>query len=399
VNILQIAPQVPYPLLDGGKVGIFNITRHLAERGHLVTLLAFDRESGYDYTGLKRYCELQTVSHSTRNSKLGAALNLMSSIPYNISKYRSLKFEQALSSLLKKRKFDVIHIDHLHMASYAEVCRQYSSAPIILREHNVESVIMDRYAEVMKNPLMRRYLRLQVRRLRRHESAMLKSVDACCAITEIDAEKILALQPESIVSTVPVGIDETYFECSDVNQKSPPSVVFFGALDWIPNQDAVQWFVNSVFPIVARSFPETKVSIIGKNPPPSIRSLQSDAISIKGFIEDLKSEIQRSTVMIAPFRIGSGVRIKILEAFAMRVPVVATTVGCEGIPVLHEQHLLIGDSAEDFAKLILRLLENEELVRPLVEEAYRLASTQYRWDSVAKKLEEVYQNAIWSKLK
>ncbi|MFQ5797957.1 MAG: glycosyltransferase, partial [Bacteroidota bacterium] len=190
MRILQIAPQIPYPLSDGGKVGIFNITKYLALRGHKITLLAFDRDGLVDVTPLQTFCELVTIRRSSENSKVGAFFNLFSSTPYNISKYRSRKFHAALSKLLACRRFDVVHVDHLHMAHYGVLCKSVADLPFVLREHNVESAIMERFLARLGSALFRMYVDSQLAQLRKYEAEMLLKVDCCCAITQTDAEQI-----------------------------------------------------------------------------------------------------------------------------------------------------------------------------------------------------------------
>lgn len=394
MRILQIAPQIPYPLSDGGKVGIFNITKHLALRGHKITLLAFDRDGLVDVTPLQTFCELITIRRSTENSKVGAFFNLFSSTPYNISKYRSRKFHAALSKLLACRRFDVVHVDHLHMAHYGVLCKSVADLPFVLREHNVESAIMERFLARLGSDLFRRYVDSQLAQLRNYEAEMLLKVDCCCAITGADAERIHMLQPSAEVSVIPGGVDSAFFEPPTSQEKIPASIVFFGSWDWIPNQDAVRWFLESIFPLVKRRCPRATLFIMGKKPPEDIQSLRSDSVIITGFVPDLKREVQRCQVAIAPYRIGGGLRFKILESFAMRVPVVSTTVGCEGIEAEHQKHLLIKDSPEGFAQAIVRLFEDHVLHESLVTQAYALAAEKYQWGSVAEKFELVYHRAV-----
>ena len=139
MNILQISPQIPFPLIDGGKVAIFNVTKHLALRGHKITLVALDVHKPQDVRELCGYADLIRVPHSNKNSIPDACLNLFSDIPYNIAKYRSRKAEEELRNLLSRRSFDVVHIDQLHMAHYGLLCREIAGTPLVLRGLNVEA--------------------------------------------------------------------------------------------------------------------------------------------------------------------------------------------------------------------------------------------------------------------
>jgi len=394
MNVLQISPQVPFPLDDGGKVSIFNITKSLAERGHRITMLAFDFGQDHNYDTLRKYCDLHTIPHSRENSFFGVLANAFSSLPYNISKYQSRKFARTLTELVDSKTFDVLHVDYLHMAGYGLLAKSRIGIPVVLREHDVQSTIMERYATTVSNPLLRLFLNTQVRKIRAYESKMLGSVDCCCAITEVDANRIRDLQPSANVTTIPAGVDSSMFDTTHSEGQIPESIVFFGGMNWIPNQDAVHWFVESILPRVIIGHPKVKFFILGKDPPPSIKNLESESIIVKGFVPDLHNELQKYRVAIAPFRIGGGLRIKIIECFALKIPVVSTSIGCEGIAAVNGKSIMIEDDVDKFARSIISLFEDDTLRTLLTKEAFNLVTSQYRWESVAEKFEQVYVDVI-----
>ncbi len=394
MRILQIAPQVPYPLLDGGKIGIFQLTKHLSLRGHEVTLACFQRDPLHDVKELTKYCTLHPVIHSTRNSLFKGALNLLSDIPYNISKYQSDAMRRTLSKLLAGKAYDVVHVDHLHMAEYGIFCRDLAGVPAVLREHNVESTIMERAMAESGNPLVKAYLSLHLRRIQAYEKTWAGKYDVCCVITENDRERLSALGASVRTHVVPGGVDEAMFDELEGMQRIEKSICFFGGMDWLPNQDGVRWFIREIMPHVREQQPAATFHVIGKKTPSEIRQLESDSVHMVGFVDDLKREIGKYDVMVVPLRIGGGMRLKILESFAMRIPVVSTSIGCEGIAAHPEEHLLVADEPREFAHQILRILEDRSLKAGLVRAAYRLADVQYRWSSAAAKLEAAYEEAI-----
>lgn len=393
MNILQVAPQVPWPPEDGGKVGIFNITRHLTGRGHRITLFGFDRAPGTDYAPLRKYCDLVAVGHSTGNSIVGAALNLFSDIPYTVSKYRSRRLLDQLMEFARNNPVDVVHVDHLHMAAYGVELKRRLGLPIVLREHNVESVIVERFAATAPNPAVRAYARMQHGRAVRYEAAMAGEFDACCPITPDDAERLRSMSPRARLTVVPGGVESSYFAPADPARAVPGSIVFFGALDWVPNRDAVAWFLDDVFPRVLAAVPSATFTIVGKDAPADLVRRAGPRCAVLGYVADLRAEIQRHAVSIAPFRIGGGMRLKIIESFAMGVPVVSTSVGCEGIEGRDGEHLLVGDTPGAFAERVAAVLADPAAGRRLAENAFRLASERYRWEKVAEMLEGVYLGA------
>ena len=396
LNILQLSPQVPFPLLDGGKVGIFNITKHLAQRGHNVTMLALDRTPGVDAKPLEEFCDLIRVRHSNRNSVPRALMNLFSEDPYNISKYDSPAYAEALSDLLARKTFDVVHVDHLHMARYGVSCRQQRQLPIVLREHNIESVIVERFAENARPALLQVWARMQARRIRDYEGRLAARYDMCCAVTQEDKKRLLKLAPTARVCVVPAGVDESLFvpEVAEEGDAMPGSIALFGSFDWLPNQDALSWFVKSIFPLVVSQYGDARLTIVGKDIPGEVQELRGKGITIRGFVPDLRHELRKHLLTVVPLRMGGGMRLKIVESFAMQIPVVSTSIGCEGIECRDGEHLLIADTEKEFAGQVVRMLTDRRLREKLSRSAWTLARERYRWETAAESLETVYREAI-----
>ncbi len=394
MRILQIAPQIPFPQSDGGKVGIFNITKQLARLGHKVTLLALDVHKPKDVEQLLEYCNLIRIPHSNKNSPGRAFFNLFSTIPYNISKYYSGRCEARLKEVLANNRFDVVHVDHLHMGHYGLLCKQYAGVPIVLREHNVESVIMERYLSVTKSSILRVWLRSQLRRIRKYETQMAGRFDACCMVTKQDEKNLRSLQPSARTWVIPAGVEERYFESPPGREKIPNSVALVGDFQWRPNRDALSWFVEAIFPRVLEKRPQTVLYIIGKNIPEMIKAPRPGTVVIRGLVDDFREELQQYEMLVVPLRVGGGIRLKILESFAMRIPVVSTAIGCEGIEAAHNGHLLIADTEEAFAVEIIRLFAEGSLKDVLTRNANALVQKQYRWEDLGRAFEGVYEAMI-----
>ncbi|MEX1139052.1 MAG: glycosyltransferase family 4 protein [Bacteroidota bacterium] len=396
MKILQISPQVPFPLSDGGKVGIFNLTKYIALRGHDITLVALDVHGPADVRPLLEFCDLIAIPHSNKNSVPGAIRNLLSDIPYNISKYQSDPLEQRLRTLLARESFEVVHIDHLHMARYGLLCRELAGMPIVLREHNVESVIMERFRSVAKSRVLRYWLESQLARIRRYEAEMAGTFDACCMITARDEEVIRSLQPRARTYVIPAGVEGRYFVKPRRMRKIPNSIALVGDFEWGPSKDALDWFVKGILPKILAMAPKLQVHLIGKNIPEAM-SRMGRQIVVRGLVQDFKEELQQYEMLAVPLRVGGGIRLKILESFAMGVPVVSTSIGCEGIDAAHEKHLLIADTEEEFAKQTLRLADDPRLKNKLIRDAQVFVRRNYRWEDIGKSLERVYKDVITAK--
>jgi glycosyltransferase involved in cell wall biosynthesis len=396
MRILQISPQVPFPLSDGGKVGIFNLTKQLALRGHHITLAALDVHGPADVQPLLQFCELIRIPHSNKNSVPDAIRNLLSDIPYNISKYQSDPLEQRLRTLLARESFDVVHIDHLHMARYGLLCRELAGIPIVLREHNVETVIMERFRTVAKSPVLRYWLERQVSRIRRYEAEMAGTFDACCMITTRDEEVLRSLQPAARTYVIPAGVEGRYFVNPRRMKKIQNSIALVGDFEWGPSKDALEWFISRIMPMILAKAPKTRVFLIGKNIPAGMSQIGSHVV-VRGLVPDFKEELQQYEMLAVPLRVGGGIRLKILESFAMSVPVVSTSIGCEGIGAVHSKHLLIANSDEEFAAQIDRLSLDPRLTKKITHNAQALVRRNYRWEDIGKSLERVYKDVIGAK--
>jgi glycosyltransferase involved in cell wall biosynthesis len=230
--------------------------------------------------------------------------------------------------------------------------------------------------------------------MRRYEARTAGLVDACCPITPDDAETLRRMNPSAKVRVVPGGVEAAYFTPPDEPSVATDSIVFFGGMDWLPNQDAVVWFLDDIFPRIVAARPSATLTIVGKDAPPAIAGRAGARVVIRGYVEDLRAEVQRHAVSIAPFRIGGGMRLKIIESFAMGVPVVSTTVGCEGIGAADGEEIVVADSPRDFAAAVAALLAAPARRTAIAGRARRLASERYRWESVAGMFETVYREAI-----
>ena len=323
MKILLIATQIPFPLTDGGKVCLFNTIKYLALRGHQITLLAYGDKKRRDLKLLQEICDVQVVHKSTKDSFVRGIINLFSDTPYKISKYISKELHEAIVRILQSERFDIVHVEQLHVAHYGFLCKQEANLPIVLREENVESIIVERFVGKYTIPIIRHYLRNQLDRIRRYEAKMAALFDLCCMITNEDQKKLLHLNSAAKTCVVTAGVDSIYFKDVPTSKRKPQSICFFGSLYWTPNQDGVSWFLKEVFPKIISLNPDVVFYIIGKDVPQNIKSYESRNVVIRGFIHNLREELAQYEVTVVPLRIGGGIRIKILESFAMKIPVVS----------------------------------------------------------------------------
>ena len=394
MRVLQITPQLPYPPDSGGRVGIFNSIKY-GSRYHEITLLTFVSEDCKRHIqDLKNYCnDVVTVSHDTGNSYLAMVANLVSNRPYPIAKFASPTMFEEVRKLKASRRFDVVHVDHLHMAQYQRVIGQ--SIPTVLRQHNVESVIMQRYAEKARNPLKRSFAALQARRLSEYEARICRAFSCVVPVTDVDGATLVSMSPNTRVEVIPSGVDtEVFTQQSAAPEMEPYRLVTTGDYGWPPTSDGLRYLVEDILPLIRKRIPQAKLAIVGRNPLSNLQNLEDCGIDLIGRVEDVRPEILKSAVFVVPTRIGSGIRLKILEAMALERPVVSTSIGCEGIDVVRGKDLLVEDEPSGFAEAVVGLLECPDRGRSMAVSAHDLIRQKYSWDMLAKRFNTLYGSLV-----
>ena len=369
------------------------------KRDHHITYVTLDDGSA-DRDARKRaheYChDLVCVPHRHREkfSKgfyVELLFNLASSLPYAIKKYESFAMR---SEIVKKEdSIDVVICDFLAPAINVP---QSLSCPTVLFQHNVEAMIWKRHFEVQNNRAKKTYLRDQWRKMVKFEKEMCRRFDAVIAVSAEDRDQIREEYGVKAVFEVPTGVDTEFFTPSGKENIDPHNVVFTGSMDWLPNEDAIRYYTDQIMPIVRRTLPDATLTVVGRNPYPSLLELsrRDPAIVVTGRVEDVRPYMERAAAYVVPLRIGGGTRLKIFEAMAMEKPIVSTTIGAEGLPVTDGRELRIADTPETFAASVVDLLMNREAAKQLGREAARVVRERFGWNGVAKRFAEICEATV-----
>ena len=395
MRILQIATMVPYPPTDGGKLSIFGLIKNLSEKGHLIDFICYQKDADYEssITSLQKYCYPHILNFKTDNDIWEAFKNLFSPIPYNTSKYISNLMLDYVNELLKKKEFDVIQINHLHLGWLVSHLKKVTSVPIIMRPQNIETAIMKRYYGKVYNPILKLFSWLQFRKLLKYEPGIYSQFDLCIMISTNDLLQ-LKKYPSIKAIQIPAGVNEKLL---DIERKPiiRHSIAHIGHTDWYPNYDSLNWFITEIFPIVLKKHPDTVLYIYGGG---NTKNFQipvnyKDNIQMKGFVDDLWSDMSEIEVSVVPLRIGGGIRIKILELLASGNAIVSTSIGKEGINVENEKHLLIADTSTTFAEQIIRIFEGYD-TSSLISNGREFIRENYIWTKITGEFEDAYYNLI-----
>jgi glycosyltransferase involved in cell wall biosynthesis len=325
--------------------------------------------------------------------RLHAGRYLLDRRPYAVAKYRSIAYRQRLAALLATGAFDAIVSDFL--VPMINVPARLP-CPLVVFTHNVESEIWRRHAETSGNPASRQLLGVQWERMLRFERDALSRADLILAVSDADAQTFARLYPAAVrgkaVHVVQTGVDTDYFSPRP-EPPSPAHLVFTGSMDWLPNEDGMVHFVQSVLPLIRHAEPGVTLSIVGRAPTPAVRALAGEGIEVTGRVEDVRPHVARGAVYVVPLRIGGGTRLKIFEAMAMGRAVVSTAIGAEGLPVTPGRDIVIADEPEAFAREVVALLRDRERRKTLEGAARALVVENYDWSAVAGQLESALTRA------
>ncbi|MEZ4964006.1 MAG: glycosyltransferase family 4 protein [Saprospiraceae bacterium] len=356
MRILQLCNKFPWPLKDGAAIASTYLAKAFAELGSEVTLLSMNTSKHWFDTAtlpgdFNHYSAIQTVFVDNRIRPIPAFLNLFSEKSYHVERFADAGFAQALAGLLESQAFDIVQLESLYLTPFIPVIRKHSQALIALRAHNVEHEIWERIAE-NAHPLKRWYLQQITPRLKQYEIDHLNEYDLLVGISERDVEQFRTLGLQKPATISPIGIDCRDYQVDHLSFARPLSLSFIGSLDWMPNQEGLNWFLNEVWPLLTLKFPDLEFHIAGRTAPAWIRHLNIGNVSFHGEVPSSPDFLGQHSVMVVPLLSGGGMRAKILEGMACGKVVLSTSVGMEGINARHRKECLIADTAEEFVAAI-----------------------------------------------
>jgi glycosyltransferase involved in cell wall biosynthesis len=267
--------------------------------------------------------------------------------------------------------------------------RLHTDAPVVLDEHNIEYELLGRMHAGERSALRRAHHRVEERKVRHYERGWWGRAAGVGVPSHREELIVRREAPGTPTAVVPNSVDVEYFAPAN-DEPEDGQIVFTGLLTYRPNLDAARHLVDDILPLIRRRHPGAMLTIVGGGREPDLDELGRPGVTVTGWVTDVRPYVRRASVVVAPLRIGSGTRLKVVEGLAMAKPMVSTTIGCEGIDVNAGEHLLVADAPDDFADAVALLLRDRALGQRLGAAGHRLARDHYSWDGAAEKLAALY---------
>jgi glycosyltransferase involved in cell wall biosynthesis len=405
VRIIWLKSDYIDPPDTGGKIRTYNLLRQLRSLCNVtylsLTTTASPKGDPVDLPWASQVVTFPQSEEPKEGLKFYSHVlaRMFSTQPFIVQKYRSREIRQYQRRLhpsfgdpKTSDGRNVLVCDFLEMAGNVVWSAR---CPKILFQHNVESTIWRRYFENEENPLKKAYFWFEYQRLKRFERIACNQFDLVLAVSAQDKYVLQHdLEVRTPVEVIETGVDVEFFAPPGDVDRVPGRLLFLGSLDWMPNIDGINWFVREIYPRIKAKSPHVTLDIVGRRPTAAIRGLSGADSSIRvcGSVPDVRPYIAAADLFVVPLRVGSGTRLKIFEAMAMRCPVVSTTVGAEGLPVQHDRHLLLADSAQSFSDTVVSILADPARKQTIAATGYEFVVANYSWKRVGAQLYDVCRN-------
>lgn len=388
MKVFMLVSRVPWPLEKGDKLRAYNQLKHLS-REHEVFLCCLSDGKLHP----QAYEQLLRITPHVKIIQLNRllifwrlVLGVFSSKPFQVNYF----FQKTAASKVKQY-ISAFKPDHLY-------CQLIRTSEYVKNYHNYRKTIdyMDALSaglarrEAWSNIFMKYFVREEASRLRNYEHLIFDYFDHHTIISEQDRQLIFHPDRNKIV-VVPNGIDTEFFHKSG-NTVAEFDLLFTGNMSYPPNVDCALRMVNEIFPIILKSRPNTRILIAGANPSQAIKDLRSENIIVSGWMDDIRDAYNNSKIFVAPMRIGSGLQNKLLEAMAMELPCITSSLVAGGLKAQHNVHLMVEDNNQEFAQIVLRLLDDHATAEELAGKGKKFVLENYNWSSTTTILSKVLNN-------
>ena len=393
-RILVISPWLPEPPFWGSAIRVRELVRTLSRR-HSVTLVAYSHWWEEKHlSAVRDLCEsVHTVKTTWRDGPdpAGRLKSFFFREPHLFRRLGGPAMQATVDGLLARGNFDLVQVESSQMTGL-----DLSRAPAtVLDEHNIEYELLARSVRFERSLPLKAFGLLEYLKVRRAERRAWRLFDGCVVTSEREVPEISAFTEGRPLAVVPNGVDLDYF--APQRGVSVSGLVFTGLMRYRPNIDAVTHFVTEVLPLIHESRPDVTLTIVGWGSNDEVRALLGPRVVATGQVPDVRPYLAGAAAVVAPIRMGSGTRLKVLEALAMAKPLVSTSQACEGLDLVDGRHLLIANDPRRFADGVLRVLADPVYGARLGEAGRSIVAARYGWDSAVAQLEQLHERVLAGK--
>lgn len=396
MRVLYFSPRDCWPVNTGARLRDFHLARQLATKATLTYIGFVNGPTQHQRLEPLNNSEVVLVGREPGYAPLNLVRGLLGPTPISVLNYTSTAMMGELERLLRNQTFDAIQIEGVHLFAYVQRLRELApKARIISDWHNIESELLARYAENAPNAARRFYARRTTTLLRRLEGRMLELCDAHTVCSERERRILLERAPSARIEVAGNGVDVDFFAQTSDAGVARKSVVFVGSMDYHANIDAALYFANETWPLLRARRPELEFVVVGSRPAPEILALRNQpGITVTGTVDDVRPYYHAALAVLVPLRVGSGTRLKVLEAMAAGTPVVSTTLGAEGLAIKDGENIFIADSPAVMAYRVAALQAGSPEWLKIANNARMLVKTRYDWSIIGETLRQLYAEQL-----
>jgi glycosyltransferase involved in cell wall biosynthesis len=394
MKVLQFCNKPPCHPVDGGCIAMNQISQGLLEQGVDLKIFSIETDKhpvsheqiSPEYIAKTRF---ESVYVNTRVNLVDAFSALVTSDSYNVSRFFTPDVDIRLKEILQAEEFDIIHLESLFVSPYIGTIRRYNpKAKVVLRSHNLEYMIWARLTSQETNRLKKSYLKVLASQIRRYEENTIREVDGIAAISFKDAEKYQG-EVKIPVTTIPFGVNSE--KILDKAACNSTAVFHLGAMDWMPNLEAIEWFIDKVYPLLPD---EIKIHFAGRGMPDKLIKKSKANLKIEGEIQSADAYLSDKAIMVVPILSAGGIRIKIIEGMAKGKAIISTSIGAEGIHYTDGEDILIADTPKVMAEKIISLCQNPNEIERLGNNAISTIKNEYDNSQLSKRLIAFYEKLL-----
>ncbi len=395
MKILILTHRVPFPQNGGYPIVVCSTIRGLVNLSHEVSLVSLNakkhRHEDEEKDELLDKINYRVYDIDTSMSLFDGFLTTFHRNAYNVDRYYDEEFEKMLIRTVRNTHYDIIQFEGLFVAPYVDAVRKNCKSKLVYRAHNIEHQIWERLAQQKSDPFKKFYLNLMARRIKKYEIEKINKFDAIAVFTGQDKSTMMLYGARIPVEIVPVGIDLNHYH-PDFDKTEFPSLFFLGSLDWMPNREGIEWFLQTFHNDIMNDELRVKFYVAGNDIPEQFDDYEvMGKIFIQGEVDDGLEFVNSKSIMIVPLLSGGGMRVKIVEGMAMQKCIISTSLGAEGINYKNGVNILIANTREEFFKAIRRCIADEDYCKAVGMNARNLIEQQHDVNKVTNNLVALYK--------